>query len=619
MGTYIILILYRTPLLATGDKIMRNIKIIALLGLLLLTLAPLAHADYHYASHAGSNTYPYTSWETAADSITAAMRAADPYDTIYIAAGEYNEVMIMSAADSCMTFIGAGSDSTRCWTDGLSEIWAVGNRVVAQGIWFQQYNYRYCFTARALFETVIAKSCKFTGGIGIGGGGDSVVAENCQFLEEQEALNASSGVRKLVFRNNYFRTHLNPSVLLANYSTGIFENNIMISEYDISFGSIFSSPGPSDSVKFVNNYIDNFQFGAYFTGVRNPNIINNTIRRLLKTPGEFSRGAGITIRVDEDSVRALLINNSTTESSYGIKIVRDSLHEQISIKYSAFWDNVYGNINAGHWEYIDTIGNIDVYPMFTNPDSFDVYPQAYSPLIDAGDPNILDVNDTRSDIGVFGGPGGSSYEYQDLPPRKPDSLAYQLRPDTIIVRWRLNHEADFNRYIVWRDTISGFTPWAGNIIAEPDTNLIYDTNWDNSNDYYYRIAAYDNQWNMSEISDELVVLISGTDSDNSGVEIPNITSIESNYPNPFNSSTTIAYSVANLGPIPAQINIDIYDIQGRKIRSLLNNRMEVGKHTITWDGRDDSGNELASGIYFARITQWHVDYLSRSQKLILVR
>ena len=55
------------------------------------------------------------------------------------------------------------------------------------------------------------------------------------------------------------------------------------------------------------------------------------------------------------------------------------------------------------------------------------------------------------------------------------------------------------------------------------------------------------------------------------------------------------------------------------MRILLDSREEVGRHTIIWDGRDDSGNELASGIYFARIMQWNVDYLSRSQKLILIR
>ena len=116
-----------------------------------------------------------------------------------------------------------------------------------------------------------------------------------------------------------------------------------------------------------------------------------------------------------------------------------------------------------------------------------------------------------------------------------------------MIRWRMNYEADFWRYMINRDTVANFIPWAGNIVAEPDTNAFLDFGWDRFHNYYYRIAAYHRQGNLSAYSNELYVPVVGID-DNSGVEIPNITTIESNYPNPFNSSTTIIYSVANLGP-----------------------------------------------------------------------
>jgi hypothetical protein len=290
----------------------------------------------------------------------------------------------------------------------------------------------------------------------------------------------------------------------------------------------------------------------------------------------------------------------------------------LDIGYTGFWGNRYGNMNIVHWDHVDTIGNINAFPMYANPDSYDVHLQAFSPFIDAGDPSIFDVDGTRSDIGVFGGRGGTSYQYQDLPPRRPDSLSYRISGDSLILTWGINHEADFWRYIINRDTVPGFTPWAGNIVGEPDTNLFIDFNWDGAQDYYYRIGAYDYQGNLSPYSDELAVMLSGIRGQ-SGAEVPTVTAIETNYPNPFNSSTTIIYTVANLGPIPAQINIDIYDIQGRKIRRLLDGRQEVGRHMITWDSKDDGGFELSSGIYFARIMHWHVDYLSRSQKLLLGR
>ena len=590
------------------------------IALLLMLIAPLAFADYHYASHSGSNTYPYTSWETAADSIGAAMRAAEPYDTVYIGAGDYNEIMIMSAADSCITFIGAGMDSTRCWTDSLHEIWMVGNRTVADGIWFQEYHDRFCFTARTFFETVIAKSCKFTGGAGIGGCGDSVVAENCQFLEEYKAVDAAFGVRKLLFRNNYFRTTQFPVAFSVIFSKAIIENSIFIYDHYQPNGEFFADPGPVDTLIFINNYIDNFTAGVDIVGTRLGEISNNTVRRALRW---YERQSfAISDGGARDTVNVILRNNAATESGYGVYALHFGNYvSHLSIGYTGFYDNPYGEIVSYNWSWnnIDTIGNIHAYPMYTGPDSFDVRLQAYSPFINTGDPLILDVDGTRSDIGVFGGPGGSYCQYQDLPPRKPDGLTYRISGDSLKISWRKNYEADFWRYLINRDTISNFTPWAGNIISEPDTNYFVDFNWDNQHDYYYKIASYDNQGNLSPYSSELAVHLTGINDDNSGVEIPNISAIESSYPNPFNSSTTIVYTVANLGPIPAQINIDIYDIGGRRVRGLLDSREEVGRHSIIWDGLDDSGNALSSGIYFAKITQWHVDYLSNSQKLILVR
>ena len=156
-----------------------------------------------------------------------------------------------------------------------------------------------------------------------------------------------------------------------------------------------------------------------------------------------------------------------------------------------------------------------------------------------------------------------------------------------------------------------------NLIAEPDTSCYIDSFISPGQGYFYKIAALDNQDNISDYSDELAVIPTGT-WHGIGVETPEFTSITSNYPNPFNSQTTIVYYVANLGPIPAQINIDIYDILGRKVRTLVDERKEVGEHTVYWDGKDDSSNDCPSGVYFACILQWNVDYMARHQKLVLM-
>jgi hypothetical protein len=68
------------------------------------------------------------------------------------------------------------------------------------------------------------------------------------------------------------------------------------------------------------------------------------------------------------------------------------------------------------------------------------------------------------------------------------------------------------------------------------------------------------------------------------------------HPNPFNPQTTITYSVPESGVARLQL----YDVQGRHIRTLVDRWMTAGHHAATWDGRDGRGRNVASGVYFVR-------------------
>lgn len=70
-----------------------------------------------------------------------------------------------------------------------------------------------------------------------------------------------------------------------------------------------------------------------------------------------------------------------------------------------------------------------------------------------------------------------------------------------------------------------------------------------------------------------------------------------NYPNPFNPSTTFKFSLGGTG----QTTLDLFDVTGRKVRTLVNAVLDAGEHTIMWNGRDDSGQALASGTYLAKL------------------
>ncbi|MCD4665779.1 MAG: carboxypeptidase regulatory-like domain-containing protein, partial [Bacteroidales bacterium] len=67
-----------------------------------------------------------------------------------------------------------------------------------------------------------------------------------------------------------------------------------------------------------------------------------------------------------------------------------------------------------------------------------------------------------------------------------------------------------------------------------------------------------------------------------------------NYPNPFNSETTISYSI----PLNNIVSIEIYDIQGKKIKTLVNGYQASGNHSVVWNGNDYNGKVVSSGIYY---------------------
>jgi len=76
-------------------------------------------------------------------------------------------------------------------------------------------------------------------------------------------------------------------------------------------------------------------------------------------------------------------------------------------------------------------------------------------------------------------------------------------------------------------------------------------------------------------------------------ELPPVSTLFQNYPNPFNPSTSIAYELADDG----MISLDIYNIKGQKVRTLINGYQPCGRHSLAWDGKDDHGKAVASGIY----------------------
>jgi hypothetical protein len=76
-------------------------------------------------------------------------------------------------------------------------------------------------------------------------------------------------------------------------------------------------------------------------------------------------------------------------------------------------------------------------------------------------------------------------------------------------------------------------------------------------------------------------------------------SLDGVFPNPFDDRTSLRFSVERS---PSEVRIDVFDVQGRRVRTLIDRPMTRGTHIVGWDSRDDYGRRVASGAYFARLT-----------------
>ena len=98
-------------------------------------------------------------------------------------------------------------------------------------------------------------------------------------------------------------------------------------------------------------------------------------------------------------------------------------------------------------------------------------------------------------------------------------------------------------------------------------------------------------------------------------ELLNVTSFIGNFPNPFNPTTTFSYNLAN----DSQVKLAIYNIKGQKIKTLVSENKIAGSHQIVWDGTDNNGKSVSSGIYFSScgIDDGNNDYTSVKKVILL--
>jgi len=95
--------------------------------------------------------------------------------------------------------------------------------------------------------------------------------------------------------------------------------------------------------------------------------------------------------------------------------------------------------------------------------------------------------------------------------------------------------------------------------------------------------------------------------------IPLVTRLNQNYPNPFNPTTTISFSTTES---TENTELVIYNIKGQKVKQLVSDQLSAGQHSVVWNGKDDNGKSVSSGIYFYKLK---TDSVKKTKKMVLVK
>ncbi|MBN4080918.1 T9SS type A sorting domain-containing protein [Caldithrix abyssi] len=220
------------------------------------------------------------------------------------------------------------------------------------------------------------------------------------------------------------------------------------------------------------------------------------------------------------------------------------------------------------------------------------------------------------------------------PPQEPTNLVIANSTEIgsfVNLTWNANSESDLNHYNVWRKCIYWVYPIDCDlhVIGSTSTNNFTDdeirisVNDGTTDNFVYYVSAVDNSGNESNLSGSVSTWGESffKMQDETGDvynSVPGDFALESNYPNPFNPSTMIRYSL----PEASAVSLVVYDLKGNEITKWTQNNALAGYKQISWNGKDANGNRVSAGVYIYKLTAQSSEsnqIFTQSRKMVFMK
>jgi hypothetical protein len=156
--------------------------------------------------------------------------------------------------------------------------------------------------------------------------------------------------------------------------------------------------------------------------------------------------------------------------------------------------------------------------------------------------------------------------------------------------------------------------WYLRFVVSPNTRsqlVTFDTTWDDRNGSAL-FGLIDGSTEITPAFQRGFLSIGVVGIDDNGLTMPEEFALMQNYPNPFNPETNIDFSL----PKEQEVSLVVFNLLGQQIRTLVSGALGPGQHTAHWDGHNDKGAQVPSGVYFYRL---YTSEFSQTNKMVLVR